>query len=101
MVNPTIELRFDIKEAAALARITVSEAYQDVQQRRFPRYRWGTRLVFFRSKSEEFHHNLPGVSIQEATERAGEHDVRWFFTMYNHGRGLVQEETSRVLGPQG
>lgn len=61
-----------VPQAAKIAGKTERAVWLDIYRRRFPHRRMGRKVIVLRDELLAFLKNLPGVSSEEATERAGE-----------------------------
>ena len=65
-------VKLTVREAAALLGETERGLWMEVYRRQIPHRRWGKKVVILRDELEAFLKSLPGVTAEEAAEKAVE-----------------------------
>jgi excisionase family DNA binding protein len=61
-----------VPEAALRLGISERACWQQIYRRRLPHRRWGKKVVILRNELEAFLGALPGVTAEQAAEKAAE-----------------------------
>ncbi len=69
MVKKTLTVR----EAAGEIGISERALWQRIYRNEFPHRRWSKKVMIIRADLDEFLRTLPGLTVQEAAAKVGEH----------------------------